>query len=116
MAKVLSTYYNRAKNTRLGRYAQGAVRDIYGTYSGLAKNTIKGVKVGNRAAKIKKNNVATSAYKMLRGVIRCNTFATKDIPPILGGIGIVGFPFPMSGTFFYTLGLALKKGINVLKK
>jgi len=65
---------------------------------------------------MQKNNVAMTAYKMLRGVFRYNKLTAKDIPPLLGGVGIIGCPVPMSGTLFYTFGLAIKKGLKLLKK
>lgn len=89
---------------------------MYGTYSGLAKNTAKGIKVGQKAARMQKDNIACTAYKMLRGVFRYNKLSAKDIPPILGGIGFACVPVPMSTTFFYTLGVAIKKGLKLIKK
>ncbi len=116
MTKI-SNFISYAKRTQLGKYATGAVNNVYSTYSGIAKNTIKGAKIGKRSARLSDDNVLTSAYKVVRGVVRKNTLTKEDIPALMGGLGAVaGGAIPGTTTIGYTLGLLIKKGIGLFVK
>ena len=113
IGKVL-TY---ARNTKVGQYATGAAKSVYGTYSGIAKNTVAGAKMGREVAKANGDNVVKSAYKIIKEAIKNNKITKDDIPALMGGLGAVaGGAIPGTTTIGYTLGLLIKKGINLFTK
>ena len=105
------------KNSKVGRYATDAAKSVYGTYSGIAKNTINGAKIGRESAKANGDNVIKSTYKIIREAIKNNKITKDDIPALMGGFGAVaGGAIPGSTTVGYTIGLLIKKGLSLFTK